>query len=88
MLFQPVAIDISEGKPYAVYFPLLPGCHTIGDSIENALENAKEAATAHIEILINDEETIPHSININELMLLQEYKLCVWALLKITPNNQ
>jgi predicted RNase H-like HicB family nuclease len=88
LLFQPVAIDLSEGKPYAVYFPLLPGCHAIGESVEDALENAKEAATAHIEILIEDGEQIPHSININELMLLQEYKLCVWALVEITPDNQ
>ena len=85
MILQPVAIDLSEGSPYSVYFPNLPGCNAIGKSVEEALENAKEAATAHIEILINDREDIPSSVNITELMLLHEYKKCVWALVEIFP---
>ena len=63
MILQPVAIDLSEGSPYSVYFPNLPGCNAIGNSVEEALENAKEAATDHIEILINDREDIPSSVN-------------------------
>ncbi|WP_291370283.1 MULTISPECIES: type II toxin-antitoxin system HicB family antitoxin [unclassified Acinetobacter] len=83
LLLQPIAIDLSEGKPYAVYFPSLPGCNAIGNSIEEALQNAMEAATAHLEILIEDGDELPHSANINELMLLSEYKQCVWALLEL-----
>ncbi len=83
MLLQPIAIDLSEGKPYAVYFPSLPGCNAIGNSIEEALKNAMEAATAHLEILSEDGDEIPQSANISELMLLSEYKKCVWALLEL-----
>lgn len=83
MILQPVAIDLAEGKPYAVYFPSLPGCNAIGNSIEEALQNAREAATAHLEILIEDEDEIPVSANISELMLLLEYKHCIWALLEL-----
>lgn len=83
MLLQPIAIDLSEGKPYAVYFPSLPGCNAIGNSIEEALKNAMEAATAHLEILSEDGVEIPQSANISELMLLSEYKKCVWALLEL-----
>lgn len=88
MILQPIAIDLSEGSPYAVYFPSLFGCNAIGNSIEEALNNAKEAATSHIEILIEDGETIPYSENINELILLQKYKQCVWALLEINLHNK
>lgn len=87
MILQSIAIDLSEGSPYAVYFPSLPGCNAIGNSIEEALKNAEEAATSHIEILIEDGDDIPFSANINELMLLQEYKQCVWALLEIHLNS-
>jgi predicted RNase H-like HicB family nuclease len=83
LILQPVAIDLAEGKPYAVYFPSLPGCNAIGNSIEEALQNAREAATAHLEILIEDEDEIPVSANISELMLLLEYKHCIWALLEL-----
>lgn len=83
MLLQPIAIDLSEGKPYAVYFPSLTGCNAIGNSIEEALKNARDAAIAHLEILIEDGDPLPHSANINELMLLSEYKYCVWALLEL-----
>jgi len=83
LLLQPIAIDLSEGKPYAVYFPSLPGCNAIGNSIEEALKNAMEAATAHLEILSEDGDEIPQSANISELMLLSEYKKCVWALLEL-----
>lgn len=42
--------DIEDGG-YNVSFPALPGCHSQGDSIEEALENIKEAITGVLEVL-------------------------------------
>ncbi|WP_180056165.1 type II toxin-antitoxin system HicB family antitoxin [Acinetobacter sp. YH12142] len=82
-MLLPIAIDLSNGTPYAVYFPSLYGCNAVGDSIETAIINAIEAAEEHIEILLEDGDSLPHPINIHDLMQLQEYQQCVWKLIQI-----
>ena len=44
---------------YHVYCPALPGCHSQGDTYEEALENIKEAIELYVESLIEDQESIP-----------------------------
>lgn len=87
-MLLPIAINFADGLPYAVLFPSLPGCNSVGESIEKAIENAVEAATAYIEILVEDGEFILFDTpNIQELMTLNEYKDCVWALIDIEINR-
>lgn len=50
--------DPEEGG-YTVQVPMLPGCHTQGDTIEEALTNAREAIQCYIEGLVKDGEPIP-----------------------------
>lgn len=40
---------------YYAYAPELPGCHSQGDSFEEALENIKEAIELYIETVPHDE---------------------------------
>jgi len=40
---------------YYVYCPELPGCHTQGDTIDEALENIKEAASLYLETMTTQE---------------------------------
>ncbi|MGB9793393.1 MAG: type II toxin-antitoxin system HicB family antitoxin, partial [Thermacetogeniaceae bacterium] len=40
-----------EGQGYVVSVPALPGCFTQGDTVEQALERAKEAIVGHLEAL-------------------------------------
>lgn len=83
-MLLPIAINFSDGLPYSVLFPSLPGCNSMGASLEKAIKNAIEAATTHIEILLEDGETIFVNIpNIQDLMTLNEYKDCVWALIDV-----
>jgi len=44
---------------YTVIVPSLPGCLTFGDTIEEALERAKEAIEAYIESLAARGKDIP-----------------------------
>ncbi len=48
-----------EAKAYAVTVPALPGCTSQGDTIEEAIANAKEAITGHIDTLKTIGEPIP-----------------------------
>jgi predicted RNase H-like HicB family nuclease len=44
---------------YLAYFPGLPGCNTSGATFAKAVENAKEAARHHLEILAEHGDPLP-----------------------------
>ncbi len=50
--------DPEEGG-YTVRVPVLPGCITEGDTLAEALENAKEAITVYLEALEARGDPIP-----------------------------
>ena len=55
-----VALDGSEpGVGYDVTVPDLPGCTSAGDDLDEALRNAKEAISLHLEAMIADGEPVP-----------------------------
>lgn len=84
-MFIPIAINHSLDNNYAVLFPTLPGCHSIGITINEAIENAMEAAQGYIEIMVEDGIKIETPVhNLHELMLYKEYENCVWKIIKIS----
>jgi len=44
-----VVIEKDENKVYVAHVPELPGCHTQGDSVEEVVENIKEAIELYLE---------------------------------------
>ena len=56
--FSVVLTPVVEGG-FTVSVPAIAGCFTEGDSLEEALENARDAIGLCIEQLIADGETIP-----------------------------
>ena len=52
-------IPASEEGGYTVRVPTLPGCTTEGDTLAEALENAKEAIEVYLEALEARGEPIP-----------------------------
>ncbi|MGV8127269.1 MAG: type II toxin-antitoxin system HicB family antitoxin [Methanothrix sp.] len=53
MNFKVVLQEAEEGG-YIVSCPALPGCHSQGDSIDEALENIKEAIAGCLESLAEE----------------------------------
>ena len=49
---------ISEGG-YVAFVPSLPGCHTQGETLEEAEKNIKEAIELYLESLAAHKEPIP-----------------------------
>lgn len=47
---------------YVVSVPLLPGCHTQGETLEEAEKNIKEAIELYLESLAAHHEPIPQEI--------------------------
>lgn len=53
-----VVPDMDEGG-YVISFPDLPGCITVGDTLEEAIRNADDAKKAWIEAALQDGVEIP-----------------------------
>jgi predicted RNase H-like HicB family nuclease len=44
---------------YGITFLDFPGCVSVGDSIEHAIERGHEALAAHIELMVEDGDPVP-----------------------------
>lgn len=55
----PVVLEREEDGRYSVWIPNLPGCASMGDTREEALENIREAASLYIESLKADGQPVP-----------------------------
>ena len=51
-----VVIVEDEGGGYIAFVPILPGCHTQGDTIDELLRNVKEAIELYLETLTEEEK--------------------------------
>ena len=59
-----VAIVVKAGNGYSAYLPDLPGCIAAGDTFEETSRLIREAATLHVEGMVEDEEAIPQPSSI------------------------
>ena len=48
----PVAIHKDENSVYGVIVPDVPGCFSWGDSIEDAMQNTREAIYSHVQAML------------------------------------
>ncbi|MDA8328039.1 MAG: type II toxin-antitoxin system HicB family antitoxin [Betaproteobacteria bacterium] len=80
----PIAIHKDEGSVYGVIVPDIPGCHSWGDTIDDAIRNAKGAIFDHIELLLElgDKVDIHHS-SIEDLRKQEAYKDVTWGLVEV-----
>ncbi len=83
----PIAVHKDPDSCYGVTVPDIPGCFSAGESIEEAISNAHEAITGHLEILAEDGEIAPSPSSIDSFLALPEYAGAVWAFVDvdITP---
>jgi predicted RNase H-like HicB family nuclease len=48
-----------DGESFHAFVPALQGCHSYGDTLEEARKNIAEAIELHVECMIEDGEEIP-----------------------------
>ncbi len=51
-----VVIVEDETGGYMAFVPALPGCHTQGDTLEELIENVKEAIELYLETVTEEEK--------------------------------
>jgi predicted RNase H-like HicB family nuclease len=55
----PIILHTDDHRQFGVTVPDMPGCFSQGDSVENAIDNAREAILFHAEDLFSSKQTIP-----------------------------
>ena len=78
-----IVIHKDQESDYGVTFPDIPGCFSAGDTIEEAISMAQEAAECHIEGLLLDSEPVPVATPIANHQNKQDYQDALWALIEI-----
>ena len=63
----PIILHTDDDKQFGVTVPDLPGCFSHGDSVENAVDNAREAILFHAQGLVSGKQTIPLPTEIVDL---------------------
>lgn len=76
----PIVIHKDDGSAYGVTVPDLPGCSSAGDTVEEAMESAREAIACHVEGLLMDGEAVPARVPLEVHQASEEYRGGVWAL--------
>jgi predicted RNase H-like HicB family nuclease len=80
----PVVLHKEDGSVYGVTVPDIPGCHSYGDTIDEAMRNVKEAIYGHIETLLELGEDVDIICSkLEDLAANPDYAGGVWALVDI-----
>lgn len=79
----PVVIHKDKNSDYGVTFPDLPGCFSAGETIEEALANAQEAAECHIKGILLDSEPIPAATTVEKHQGNPDFKNGIWAIVDL-----
>jgi antitoxin HicB len=53
------AVIEPDEEGFHAFVPALPGCHSFGATVDEARANVAEAASLHIESLLEDGEPVP-----------------------------
>jgi predicted RNase H-like HicB family nuclease len=81
----PLAIHKDQSSIYGVTIPDVPGCYSWGDTIDDAIRNARDAIYSHFETSISEGEALPdlRVSKIENLMTNDEFAGAIWALVDI-----
>lgn len=80
----PIAIEQgSNDQAYGVVVPDLPGCFSAGDTLDEAIDNAKEAIDLWLETVIDDGRAVPTPKSIAEHQANQEFVNWIWAVVSV-----
>ena len=83
-MHYPIAIETGTGtQAYGVVVPDLPGCFSAGDTLNEAMDNAREAVELWLEIAIDDGMAIPEPASLDEHQRKREFKGWTWGLVTV-----
>jgi predicted RNase H-like HicB family nuclease len=80
----PIAIEPGDTEhAFGVVVPDLPGCYSAGDSLDEAIDGAKEAIELWLETVIDDGGSVPEPRSIAEHQANPAFAGWVWAVVAV-----
>jgi predicted RNase H-like HicB family nuclease len=82
----PIAIESGSGNTaFGVVVPDLPGCFSAGDSLDEAVSGAEEAAAAWIDAALDAGETVPVASSLEALRQNAAYAGWTFGVISLDP---
>lgn len=83
MKFQ-IAVEPGDSEhAYGVVVPDLPGCFSSGDTLEEAIDNAKEAIDLHCEMLGEAGGNLQPLMELTAHKTNPDFAGCIWAVVEV-----
>ena len=80
----PIAIEPGDtAHAFGVVVPDLPGCFSAGDTLDQAIDNSKEAISLWIETVLDDGGTVPQPKSLAEHVKDPDYAGWIWAVVEL-----
>ena len=80
----PIAIELGDDThAFSVIVPDLEGCFSAGDTMEEAIDNAKEAIELWLETVIDDGGAVPVEQIFSTQQKNADYKNLAWAIVPV-----
>ena len=80
----PIAIEPGDtDHAFGVVVPDLPGCFSAGDTLDEAIDNAREAIELWLETVIDDGGAVPEARPIAEHQATPEFAGWIWAVVSV-----
>jgi len=73
----------TDTSAWGVAVPDLPGCFSAGDTLDEAMANARQAIDQHVEIMIEDGAPIPIARSLADIQADAAYTGWVWAVVDV-----
>ena len=84
----PIAIEAGDNQhAFGVVIPDLPGCFSAGDSLDEAMAQAREAILLHLEGMFNEGKAPPQSSPVDMHAGNPDFKGWIWAIVEINPED-
>jgi predicted RNase H-like HicB family nuclease len=81
-----VAIEPGDERTaWGVVVPDLPGCFSAGDTMDEALDNAREAIEAWVDAVVEDGGEIPAPKRVAEHLANKQFAGWLWGFVEIDP---
>lgn len=85
-MHYPVVIERgSATEAWGVVVPDLPGCFSAGDTLDEALRAAEEAAAAWIDAALDAGEPIPAPSDAERIRRMKEYRGWILGVVEVDP---
>ncbi len=83
-MLYPIAIEPGDdSRAFGVVVPDIPGCFSAGDTLDEAIANARVAIDFHLDGLAEDNSEIPVASSFAKHQANPEYAGWIWAVVEV-----